>query len=156
MLVNQLNRTDPAKVYFIAQNAAGETMSNGVFVCWDHRNSSSLGNAIVKPVTSDLPLFAGVLAHRAPSYADLPSNSFGLVQAFGVHGSCAYNVGAASLSAAGQWLIPVTAQYTGQTVQLSGVGLSWTSQSHIIARGAFLLNNDLSATGWTNAFVRAL
>ena len=156
MLLNQLNRQDAEKVFIAVQNAAGEQLSVGVNVCFDFRNTTSLGSAVVKPLTSLLPLFAGVVAGGSATYADIATNAYGLVQAYGVMGSVAYNVGAASLSAAGQWLIPVTALYSGQTYRLSGLGLSWTSESLIIARGAFLMNNDLSGTGWTNAFVRAL
>ena len=157
MLLKQLNREDAERVYVSAQNVSGATMSNGVFVCWDWRNSTSHGNAVIQPTTSTLGLFAGVLAHNAPSYADLPSNSYGLVQVYGLHGSCTYNLAGTSVSAAGQYLIPVNAQWSGQgNVQISGSGLSFTSQSLIVARGAMLLNNDLSGSGWTTAFVRGL
>lgn len=157
MLLKQLNRDEEERLYVSAQNVAGETMSNGVFVCWDWQNSASHGNAIVKPTTSTLGLFAGVLAHKAPSYADLPANSYGLVQIYGVHGSCTYNVAGTSVSAAGQYLIPVNAQYSGQgDTEISGGGLDFTSQVLIVSRGAMLLDNDLSGSGRTTAFVRAL
>lgn len=156
MLIKQLTRDSGEQVFVVAQNAAGETMSNGVFVCFDWRNASSHGVAVVKPTTSTTGLFAGVLAHKQPSYKDLPSNSFGLVQVYGTHGSVAYNVGAASVSCAGQYLIPINGCYSGQTTDISGVGLSWTSQTLLIARGAFLMTNNLSGVGRAQAFVRAL
>ena len=156
MLIKQLNRDGAVEVYVTAQNAAGEVLSNGVFVCWDWRNASSHGNAVIKPTTSTTGLFAGVLAHKSPSYADLPSNSYGKLQVFGVHGSCAYNVGAASVSCAGQYLIPINGQYSGQTTDISGKALSFTSQTLLLGRAAFILSNDLSGVGWTQAFVRAL
>lgn len=156
MLINQLNRQDAEKIFVTVQNAAGEQLSVGAMVCWGWANTTSLGSAVIKPTTSTIPLFAGIVAGGSATYSNIATNAYGLVQAYGVHGSVAYNVGAASLSAAGQWLIPVTAQYSGQTYRLSAVGLSWTSEALVVARGAFLLNNDLSATGWTNAFVRAL
>lgn len=158
MLIKQLNREDDNSVYITAYNAAGEQVSVGVMVCFDWQNQASIGNAVAKPATSNLPLFAGIVAGGAgaPNYADIATSTYGLIQVYGPHKSVAYNVGAASLSCAGQWLIPVNAQYSGQTNQISGVGLSWTSQQAIIARGAFLMTNDLSATGWAEAFIRAL
>ena len=157
MLIPQLNREGPERIYVAGQNVAGETVSVGVFLCWDWRNATSHGSAVAKPATSNLPLFAGVLCGRSPSaYTDLPANSIGLIQCYGPMGSVAYNVGGASLSCAGQYLIPINAQYSGQTNQISGVGLNWTSQHLIVPRGAFLMTNDLSGTGWAQAFVRAM
>lgn len=156
MLLNQLNRQDAEKIFVTVQNANGSKLSVGQFVCWDYRNTTSLGSAVAAPATSTVALFAGVVAGGSATYSDIATNAYGLVQAYGVHGSVAYNVGAASLSAAGQWLIPVAALYSGQTNRLSSAVFGWTSEALIYSRGAVLLNNDLSATGWTNAFVRAL
>lgn len=157
MIIRQIGRDDTFQVLARAQNAAGETVTVGANLCWDWRNTSSQGNAVIKPTTSTLGLYAGASAFGYPgAYADWPSNSYGLVMIEGVHGSFLYNVGGASLSAAGQWQIPINASYSGQTVQISGVGLNWTSQTLIISRGAFLMNNDLSGSGFTTAFVRAL
>lgn len=156
MLLNSLNRQDAEKIYVTAYNAANAKLSVGQFVCWDWRNSSSLGNSVNAPTVSTVGLFAGVVSGGSATYSDIAISSYGLVQIYGVHGSVAYNVGAASVSAAGQWLIPVATLYSGQTNRISSGILTWTSEALIISRGAQLLNNDLSATGWTNAFVRAL
>ena len=152
MIIRDISdKTTAFQVLVPAQNTAGETVSVGVNLCWDHRNGTSLGIGVTKPATSNLPLYAGANAAGYPgAYEDLPANSIGLVMVEGVHGSYAYNVGAASLSAAGQWQVPINAQYSGQTTDISGVGLSWTSQSLLISRGAFLMANDLSASGWTS------
>lgn len=156
MLIRQLSRDDKVAIFITGQNVAGETLSVGVNVCYDWRNAASHGNAVIKPTTSTLGLYAGAVAHKQPNYKDLPNNSYGLIQVFGVHGSFAYNVGAASLSCAGQWQIPIDGAYSGQTTDISGKALSWTSQTYFIARGAFLLSNNLSGTGFGQAFVRAL
>lgn len=157
MLIKQLNRTDPEKIFVIGQNVSGETFSTGVNLCWDWRNASSLGIAVTKPATSLLGLYAGVLAGgSADNYTSLKANAYGLVQCWGVHKSFAYYVGSDSVSCAGQWLIPVNGQYSGQTTDISGGGLSWTSQTYFVSRGAFLMTNDLSAAGWSEAFVRAM
>jgi len=152
MIIKQINRDDAAEIYVVGQNAAGETLSNGVFLCWDWRNASSHGNAVIKPTTSTLGLFAGVLAHKArimPTFREIVRKNTG----FRLHGSVAYNVGAASLSCAGQFLVPANAVYSGQSVV--GIG-TFTSNALICARGAFLLTNDLSGDGWSQAFVRSL
>ncbi|KKM73121.1 hypothetical protein LCGC14_1413670 [marine sediment metagenome] len=157
MLFKQLNRDEAEKIYVSGQNIAAETMTAGVFVCYDHRNSTSFGNAFVKPTTSTVPLFAGILAGRdIDTFTDLPQNSYGLVQVAGVANSVAFNVGAASLSAAGQYLIPVAGQYSGQTNQVSGVGLDWISQNYFINMGVKIINNDIASDGWTQGIVHAL
>lgn len=156
MLIKQLTRSSAEKVYVIAQNTAGVKLSVGQFIAWNWAATSSLGNAITGLATSTVSLFAGVVAGGAVTYADIASNAYGLIQVYGVHGSVAYNVGAASISCAGLWLIPVAALYSGQTNQISGLQFSYASNSLIVNRGAVLMNNDVSATGWTNAFVRAL
>jgi len=154
MLFRQISRDDKAAVFVAGQNAAGETVTVGAALCWDWRNAASHGNAVVKPTTSGLGLYAGVNAFGYPgSYKDWPSNSYGLVQVYGVHNSALYHVGAASLSCAGQFLVPANGSYSGQTV----VGLgTFTSNALVAARGAFLLTNDLSGSGFAQAFVRAL
>lgn len=158
MIIKQLNRSDAEEVFVTVQNTAGETVSTGVFLCWDHRNTNSLGNAVTKATTSGIGLFAGVNAHKQPSYADLPANSYGLLQVFGVHGSCTYNVAGTSLSAVGLPLYPISGQYSGQNTDnlLTGLTLDFATQNLILARGAWLLSNELSGSGWAPAFVRAL
>lgn len=157
MLLKQLNRNDAEKIFVPVQNVQGETMTAGVFVCWDWRNATSHGNAVIKPTTSTIPLFAGVLAGRdLETNTDLPANSFGLVQVYGPNTSVAYNVGAASVSAAGVWLIPQNALYSGQKVNLSAGAFAYTSEALIYSRGAVIMSNDLSGTGFTDAFIRAL
>jgi len=156
MLIKQLTKDDGESIFVIGQNVAGETMSVGVNVCWDWRKAASHGVAVAKPTTSTTALYAGAVAHKQPNYADLPSNSYGLIQVYGVHKSFAYHVGAASLSCAGQWQIALNGVYSGLTTDISGKALSWVSQSLFIARGAFLMTNDLSGQGWAEALIRAL
>jgi len=157
MIIRQIGREDKFQVLANAFNASGEKMSVGVMVCWDWKKAASHGNAVIAPYASGIGLFAGAVAHGYPeAYTDWAANSFGLIMVEGVHESFAYSVGAASLSCAGQWQIPVATLYSGQTNNISGVGLSWTSQTLLISRGAFLLSNDLSGNGWGNAYIRAL
>ena len=155
MLLKQLNRDDAEKIFVSVQNTSGVTVSVGQFVCYDWQNNASVGVAATKPVTSNLGLFCGVNVGQgghSGDYKDLGTDSFGLIQCWGIMNSVAYHVGAASLSAAGMYLVPTTAQWSGQTGALDVVAAS----ALLYTRGAFLLTNDISGPGYAKAFVRAI
>jgi len=156
MLIKQITRDGGEQIYAIAQNASGSTLSVGTAVSWDWRNAASHGVAVNTPTASTITLFAGVVAHKAPSYADWPANSYGKVQIYGVHGSVAYSIANTSVSCAGDWLVPVADAASLVFVDISGKALSRYSQNLLVSRGAFLMTNDLSAKGWAQAFVRAM
>lgn len=159
MLLPIVNREEADKIFVLAQNTAGEQISGGAFVCWDFRNSSSLGKAVTKPVTSGVTLFAGIVAGQIADGAneDIGTNAYGLVQAWGLNASVCHNMGLASVSAAGHWLIPWNASYSGQTYRISaGFAATWTSEAVTINRGCFIMDTTVSGSGWCRAFVRAI
>ena len=153
MLLKQINRDDAERIYVSVQNASGVTLSVGQFVCYDWRNATSIGNAVVKPTTSTIGLFAGVVAGGSNPYSNIGKDKYGLVQCWGVHDSVAYHVGAASLSAAGMYVFPANAQFSGQTN--GAIAGAFGSVANVI-RGAFILTNDVSGSKQASAFVRAL
>lgn len=140
MLLQQLNRNDPEKVWVAVQNASGAIVSAHQMLCWRFEAAaSSLGNAAGVPATSNLALFAGV------ADAELAINGYGLAQAYGARDSIAINVGAASISAAGLILGPAnglsSAQSNGRSFALGPIAL---------------FDNDLSGPGYARGFIRAL
>lgn len=141
MLLQQLNRSDAEKVFIIAQNTAGETVSQGALVCFNPRvGSASLGNAVAKPVTSNLGAFAGCMD------SDTAADAYGLVQVFGFRASvacAAAGINAAVLSAAGHNIGPITGSYSGSSNAVSGVGI-------------VLMDFAVSNTGWASGLIRAL
>lgn len=156
MLIKQITRDSGEAIFVVAQNATGAVVSVGTALCWDWRNAASHGVAVVVPTASTIGLFAGVAAYHQPSYADWPANSYGLIQVYGVHGSVAFSTDNTSLSCAGDWLVPAVGMASLAYVDISGKAMSRYSMNLLVSRGAWLMTNHLSATGWSQAFVRAL
>lgn len=156
MIIKQLTRDSAEAIFVVAQNASGSTVSVGTALCWDWRNAASHGVAVVAPTASTIGLFAGVAAYHQPSYADWPANNYGLVQVYGVHGSVAFSIANTSVSCAGDWLVPAVGMASLAYVDISGGGMSRYSMNLLVARGAWMMSNHLSAKGWSQAFVRAL
>lgn len=111
MLLQQLNRTDAEKIFVIGQNVSSGTLTGNSLVCWEGVIAStvSLGNAFMSPITSNLTLFAGVLD------ADVASNAWQLIQAYGARTSIAAFISNVSHSCAGYVLGPVAGLGSGQT-----------------------------------------
>lgn len=140
MLLQQLNRSDAEKVFIMVQNASGSTTTQGALACFDARTTSSLGNAVMQPITSNLAAFVGVFD------SDLAADAFGLAQVYGYRASIVVHVGAASVSAAGLSIGPITACWSGQS-----------NATFKTANGPIVvLENDLSGPGWVKGFIRAL
>ena len=160
MLIPALIRENSDAIYILGLNTAGEQVSGGAFVCYDYRATNSLGIAVFKPTTSGVTLFAGIVAgqiNAGGANTDIAISSYGLIQAWGLNVSVKHNMGLASVSAAGHWLIPWNASYSGQSYRISaGFAASWTSEAITIARGCFVMDNTVSGSGWCRAFVRAL
>ena len=157
MLIKQLNRDEAETVYVSVQNVAGAKVSVGQMLCYDWQATSSFGNAVTKPAVSNTTLFAGVVTGGTDDNpSDIADDAYGLLMASGPCTSVAYNVATTSVSAAGLWLLPIAAQYSGINTQISGKALSVVSESYYLNKGAIVLENDLSASGFTAAFVRAL
>lgn len=156
MIIKQLTRDSSEQIFVVGQNATGALVSVGTALCWDWRNAASHGVAVIAPTASTIGLFAGVAAFRQPSYANWPANSYGLIQVYGPHGSVAFSIANTSVSCAGDWLVPAVGMASLAYVDISGLGMSRYSMNLLVARGAWLMSNDLSAKGWSQAFVRAL
>ena len=138
MLLQQLNRSDAEKVFIIVQNAT-TAATQGAALCFDARTTSSLGNAVLQPQTSNLGAFAGILD------ANLAADAFGLCQVYGYRASIACSIPGASISAAGLILGPVTGLW------------SLTSNGRSFGLGpVVVLENDVSDPGWVKGFIRAL
>ena len=140
MLLQQLNRSDAERVFVIVQNRSGVTATQGALACWDYSATNvSFGNAIATPQTSNLALFAGVLD------ADIAADGYVLAQVYGYRASIVVHVGAASVSAAGLLIGPLTGCWSGN------------SNGRTFALGPIaVFDNDISGPGWVRGFIRAL
>lgn len=76
MIFQQLNRSDPEKIYVIGKSESAATVKNQL-VCWDMTGITA--NEIAIASTGILGLVAGVLP------AAIASGEFGLVQGFGYY-----------------------------------------------------------------------
>ena len=144
MLLQQLNRGDAERVFVIVQNNSNVTVTNGAVMCVDHTATvASFGNAVNSASgASAQALFAGLID------ADTATTAYGLLQVYGYRASCVVNVGAASVSAAGLQLGPAAGGAGRWSLQTNGLTF--------ILGPVLCLDNDISATGWRNGFIRAL
>src|SRR5512135_2235741 len=102
MLFQRVNRTDAEKVFIIVYNVSAATMTAGYACVWDI--TSPDGVRVSKPATATLALFVGI------ANSDIADSSYGLVQVYGYR-QTAYCINDTSLSAAGDIMIPVNAQW---------------------------------------------
>jgi len=140
MLLQQLNRGDPERVFIIVQNRSGVSATQGALAGFDYSATNvSFGNAIATPATSNLALFAGVLD------GDIAADGYVLAQVYGYRASIVVNVGGASISSAGLLIGPLNACWSGN------------SNGRTFAMGPIaVFDNDLSGSGWVRGFIRAL
>ena len=143
MLLQQLNRSDPEKVFITGQNLSTGTLKGNTLVCWEGviASSVSFGNGFMQPITSNINLFAGVLD------ADVTTGAFGLIQVYGQRASIAANPATnVSISAAGLILGPLAASVSAQ------------SNGNSFQFGPIVLfdNVGVSGTGFFQGFIRAL
>ena len=87
MLFQQLNRSDPEKVFVIGRSEVGATVVDQL-VCWDLTGITA--NHIVTASTGTLGLVAGVLP------AAIASSAYGLVQAYGYYPTALISIHASS------------------------------------------------------------
>ena len=96
MLIQQLASSQAEAVFIVGQNVSNVTLSGNTLVCFESygtlASSVSYGNAVNSPSTSNVAAFAGVLN------ADLVSNGFGLIQAYGARQSIAMYPSKAAVS----------------------------------------------------------
>lgn len=78
MLIKQLNRSDPDKIFIGIENKEGATLNRGELVEWDTTNT--LGVSCEEVDSNRATLVAGVVEDTT-----IASNAFGLVQIWGFH-----------------------------------------------------------------------
>lgn len=151
MLFQQLNRDSAEKVYIIAKNIAGGTVSAYYPVFFDTADTTSGndGYAVSKARTGQAFMFAGI------PQADIADDGVGLVQVYG-KGSC-YVLVTTSL-ATGDQLVPATS-----TVHLvNHIPVSATSLVPVVSNPwNFVTAMSVMASGISTAvkepvFIRAL
>lgn len=95
MLFKRISRTDAEKVFIVAKNVSGGTITAGYATVWDI--TAPDGVRISKPATATLSAFAGI------ADADMANNAYGLIQVYGYRSS-AYIYSSTGSSAAGDYL----------------------------------------------------
>lgn len=150
MLIQQINRDDPEKVYVSVFNATGNTLTTGYAACYQAFATNSLGVAVTKPYTSALRLFVGCAA------ADVADEAYGLVQVYGYCASAYVAMGADSISSAGLGIGPVDGQfYLSSAVTAYPLDACGPSTSAVPL--AAVIEHDISVgTGYVKAFIRAM
>ena len=103
MLFQQLNRTDPEKIFVIGRAETAAVVADQV-VCWDGVGVTT--NNIRTPATSILGLIAGVVP------AAIASSAYGLVQAWGYYPTALVTIKTSGTTdaALGTPLYPIDAQ----------------------------------------------
>lgn len=142
MIFQRINREDAEKVFIIAYNVAGATITANYPAVWDI--STADGVRVSKPATATLSLFVG-LANK-----DIADSAYGLFQVYGYRASAYVTNDTSQAIAAGDILIPVNAQWYGARSAASD------------GKTGFLYAGEAFATATTPAaankkcFVRAL
>jgi hypothetical protein len=142
MIFQRVNREDAEKVFLIAYNVAGATITANYPAVWDV--STADGVRVSKPATATLSLLVG-LANK-----DIVDSAYGLFQVYGYRASGLVTNDTSQAIAAGDILIPVNAQwYTTRSAASDG-------------KSGFLYAGEAFATATTPAnttkkvFIRAL
>jgi hypothetical protein len=103
MIFQRINREDAEKVFLIAYNVAGATITANYPAVWDI--STADGVRVSKPATATLSLFIGV------SNKDIADSAYGLFQVYGYRASAYVTNDTSQAIAAGDVLIPVNAAW---------------------------------------------
>lgn len=142
MIFQRINREDAEKVFLIAYNVAGATVTANYPAVWDV--STADGVRVSKPATATLSLFIGV------ANKDIADSAYGLFQVYGFRASAFVTNDTSQAIAAGDVLIPVNAQwYAARSTASDG-------------KSGFLYAGEAFATATTPAaankkvFIRAL
>lgn len=82
MLIQRVNRSDAEKIFVIAKNNSGATLTAGYPAYWDVEMTTPDGVSVTNSATSTtLQAFAGV------ADADIANGAYGLVQVYGYRSS---------------------------------------------------------------------
>ena len=137
MLIQRINRDDAEKVFIIAKNVSGSTMTAG-YSCVFDTGASVDGVRVTKASSTDLQAFAGV------ADADIASNAYGKIQIYGyrssayIYSSAGDSVTGDGLSCVADWgLTPITAVGTNKAFGFLCEAVSSSaasSQYHLTAK----------------------
>lgn len=145
MLFTGINRDNPDLGFVIAYNVAGATITAGYAACWD--TGTFDGVRVTQPTTATFSLLVGL------ADSDLVDSAYGLFQVYGYRQSGFVTNDTSVAIAAGDLLVPVTAQYR-LARKAAGDG-AMTGGTLIIAGQSFATATTPAAAN-KNVFIRAL
>jgi hypothetical protein len=138
-----INREDAERVFQVAFNVAGATMTAGYPAVWDI-SASVDGVRVTKPATATLSLFVGVAVE------DIVDSAYGKFQCYGYRTQANVTNDTSNAIAAGDILIPVNAQF-----YLSRSAASDGKSGFVYAAEAFATATTPAAAN-KKVFIRAL
>lgn len=144
MLFQRINRSDAEKVFIIAQNVSGSTMTAG-YSCVFDVSASVDGVRVTQASSTDLQAFAGV------ADADIANSAYGKIQIYGYRSS-AYIYSSAGDSVAGDILTCVASQWGLTPSTTSGSAKAFGFLCEAVSSSAASSQYHLTA----KVFIRAL
>lgn len=143
MLFKRISRTDAEKIYIVAYNASGSTITQGYGCCFDV-GASVDGVRVTKCETTDMQAFAGV------ADADIASTAYGKIQIYGYRAAVSIYSSTGS-SATGDNLVVVGDQWG--LLPATSVG---TSKAFGFLCEAITASSSSQFNTKAKAFIRAL
>lgn len=104
MLFQGISREDAERIFIVAYNVAGATMTAGYPAVWDITASVD-GVRVTKPATATLSLLVGIAVE------DIVDSAYGKFQVYGYRQSANVTNDTSVAIAAGDIMIPVNAQF---------------------------------------------
>lgn len=114
MHFQQINRTDPDKVFSVLYNSDATAMTVGEVVCFDYTTDAD-GVSVVTPTTALFPAVAGIVADDV-----IAASAYGRVQIYGHCENAQVGGGAVDVTVGAQ-LIPVTGTKALAMAAVSGI-----------------------------------
>lgn len=152
MLFSRINRSDAEKIFIIAQNVSGSTMTAGYAAAFD-TGASADGVRVSQPTSAAVNAFAGVADE------DIANNAYGRIQVYGYRSSV-YVTSSAGSSATGDPLTTVASNwglrpfYGGVGVGVSSCVLNYKAFGFLMEAVAGSSSSTYATTA--KAFIRAL
>lgn len=146
MLFKRISRTAAEKVYVVAKNASGSTMTAGYSVVWD-LSASVDGVRVTRANTATRNCFAGV------ADTDIANGDYGLLQVYGYRSSAYITRSTVKVSAAGEALECVNSDWG--LMPAATVASPYNTFAFICET---VTSTSGTADSWTTAkiFIRAL
>jgi hypothetical protein len=145
MIFQGINRSDPDQVFVIAYNVAGATITGGYAAVWD--TATFDGVRIMQPTTATFALFAGLASN------DIADSAYGTLQVYGYKQSGFVTNDTSVAIAAGDLLVPVTAQYR---LVRNAAGNGTVVGGALVIAGQAFATATTPAAAMKNVFIRAL